>query len=81
MAVISMDIKAQRMHKDAILLGAKWTKLQPQHREKHFVVHSQIERAEGPVDRVRLEAVRTKSVYTVLVMELANAQRWRVGWH
>jgi len=81
LAVISMDIKAQRMHKDAILLGAKWTKLQPQQREKHFVVHSHIERAEGPVDRVRLEAVRTKSVYTVLVMELANAQCWRVGWH
>ena len=76
-----MNLKDSKVFKDAILIGAKWTALQPQQREKHFVVHSRIERAEGPIETVRLEAVRTKSVYTVSVAELADAQCWRVGWH
>ena len=76
-----MNLKDSKVFKDAILIGSKWTALQPQQREKHFVVHSRIERAEGPIETVRLEAVRTKSVYTVSVAELANAQCWRVGWH
>ena len=76
-----MNLKSSKVFKDAILIGAKWTALQPQKREKHFVVHSRIELAEGLIETVRLEAVRTKSVYTVSVAELVDAQCWRAGWH
>ena len=76
-----MHLNDSKICKDAILVGAKWTALQPQQREKHFVVHSHIERAKGSIEIVRLEAVRTKSVYMVSVADLANVNCWRVGWH
>ena len=76
-----MNLKGIKVFKDAILIGAKWTALQPQQREKHFVVHSRIERAEGLIETVRLEAVRTKSLYTVSVTDLADVRYWRAGWH
>ena len=73
--------KKNRVNKEAISVGAKWTALQPERREKHFVVHSRIERADGPIETVRLEAVRTRSVYEVSVKELADGACWRAGWH
>ena len=79
--VSSVNLNDSKVYKDAILIGAKWTALQPQQCEKHFVVHSRIERAKGPIETVRLEAVRTKSVYTVSVADLADVKCWRTGWH
>jgi tryptophan-rich hypothetical protein len=76
-----VNLNDNKVCRDAILIGAKWTALQPQWREKHFVVHSRIERAEGPIETVRLEAVRTKSVYTVSVADLADVKCWGGGWH
>ena len=76
-----MNLIDGKICKDAILTGAKWTALKPQQREKHFVVHSRIERAKGPIETVRLEAVRTKSLYTVSVTDLADVRYWRAGWH
>ena len=76
-----MSSKKNRVHKEAISVGAKWTALQPQRREKHFIVHSRIEQAKGSIETVRLEAVRTKSVYIVSVADLANVNCWRAGWH
>ena len=76
-----MNLIDGKICKDAILTGAKWTALKPQQREKHFVVHSRIERAKGPIETVRLEAVRTRSFYTVSVADLADVKCWRVGWH
>ena len=76
-----MSSKKNRVHKEAISVGAKWTALQPERREKHFVVHSRVERAGGPIDTVRLEAVRTQSVYEVSVATLADPTCWCVGWH
>ena len=76
-----MNLNDSKVYKDAILIGAKWTALQPQQREKHFIVHSRIEQAKGSIETVRLEAVRTKSVYIVSVADLANVNCWRAGWH
>ncbi|MGB0606697.1 MAG: TIGR02450 family Trp-rich protein [Candidatus Latescibacterota bacterium] len=76
-----MSSKKNRVHKEAISVGAKWTALQPERREKHFVVHSRMERADGPIETVRLEAVRTQSVYEVSVTKLADPTCWCVGWH
>lgn len=76
-----MDSKTKAPDPRAFARGAKWTALQPKNREKHFVVHSQIERAGGVVDSVRVEAVLTKTVYAIAVSELGDATRWRPGWH
>ncbi len=76
-----MNLNDSKVYKDAILIGAKWTALEPQQCEKHFVVLSRSERATGPIETVRLEAVRTKSVDTVSVADLADVKCWRAGWH
>ena len=73
--------KKNKVHKEAISVGAKWTALQPERREKHFVVHSRVERADGPIETVRLEAVLTKAVYEIAVSELSDVAHWRSGWH
>jgi len=79
--VYGVSSKRNRVHKEAISVGAKWTALQPQRREKHFVVHSRMERADGPIETVRLEAVLTKAVYEIAVSELSDVAHWRSGWH
>ena len=79
--VYGVSSKKNRVHKEAISVGAKWTALQPERREKHFVVHSRMERADGPIETVRLEALLTKAVYEVSVTKLADATCWCVGWH
>ena len=79
--VYEVSSKKNRVHKEAISVGAKWTALQPERREKHFVVHSRMERAEGPIETVRLEAVLTKAVYEIAVSELRDVAHWRSGWH
>jgi len=79
--VYGVSSKRNRVHKEAISVGAKWTALQPQRREKHFVVHSRMERADGPIETVRLEAVLTKAVYEIAVSELRDVAHWRSGWH
>ena len=79
--VYGVSSKKNRVHKEAISVGAKWTALQPERREKHFVVHSRVERADGPIETVRLEALLTKAVYEIAVSELSDAAHWRSGWH
>ena len=79
--VYGVSSKRNRVHKEAISVGAKWTALQPERREKHFVVHSRMERADGPIETVRLEAVLTKAVYEIAVSELRDVAHWRSGWH
>ena len=76
-----MSSKKNKVHKEAISVGAKWTALQPERREKHFVVHSRMERADGPIETVRLEALLTKAVYEIAVSELSDVAHWRSGWH
>ena len=76
-----MSSKKNRVYKEAISVGAKWTALQPERREKHFVVHSRVERADGPIETVRLEALLTKAVYEIAVSELSDVAHWRSGWH
>ena len=79
--VYGVSSKRNRVHKEAISVGAKWTVLQPERREKHFVVHSRVERADGPIETVRLEALLTKAVYEITVSELSDVAHWRSGWH
>ena len=79
--VYGVSSKKNRVHKEAISVGAKWTALQPERREKHFVVHSRMERADGPIETVRLEALLTKAVYEIAVSELSDVAHWRSGWH
>ena len=76
-----MNSKSKALDRSSLQRGAKWTALQPERREKHFVVHSRVERADGPIETVRLEALLTKAVHEIAVSELSDVAHWRSGWH
>ncbi len=64
------------------LMLSKWTAVNPQHRERHFVVTRVIE-PEPPavrIEQVELEAVHSRRVQTVDWRELTDTAVWRQGW-
>ena len=64
------------------LLLSKWTAVQPQQREKHFLVR-EVELPEppsAPVQWVLLEAVHAGRVQRLAWRELRDASQWRQGW-
>ncbi|MGV7207511.1 TIGR02450 family Trp-rich protein [Oxalobacteraceae bacterium A2-2] len=65
------------------LLLSKWTALQPQHKEKHFLVVRvlQPEDPQAPIVSVELEAVHSRRSRIMDWRALTDAQRWRQGWH
>lgn len=65
------------------LLLSKWTAVQPQQREKHFLV-SKVIQPEDPlaaIEWIELEAVLTKRVQILRWQALKDEAIWRAGWH
>lgn len=62
------------------LLHSKWTAVTPVKREKHFMVVEVEYDEEGTVLSCLLEAVLTKSQYSIDWRELKDVERWRQGW-
>jgi tryptophan-rich hypothetical protein len=64
------------------LLDSKWTAVQPEEREKHFVVTRVLDakrpRASGP--SVELRCLLTKRFRIVTRADLENRERWLPGW-
>lgn len=59
---------------------SKWTAVNPQQKEKHFLV-TQLIRNEGyTVIACELEAVINHHVYTIDWHELQDSNRWKIGW-
>ena len=65
------------------LMLSKWTALQPQNREKHFLVVRvlQPEDPQLPVTEVELEAVYSRRSQIIPWKTLIDDTRWRQGWH
>jgi len=64
------------------LLLSKWTAVQPQARDKHFLV-SRVIVPDPPatrIDAVEIEAVRSKAVRRIDWRELRDDSVWRQGW-
>ncbi len=64
------------------LLLSKWTAVEPQNKEKHFLVIAVIapETPETPVTEIDLEAAMTGRVQRLQWRELKNASKWKRGW-
>jgi tryptophan-rich hypothetical protein len=64
------------------LLLSKWTAVDPQAREKHFMVVRLIEppQPELPVQEVELQAVLTRRSQTLPWRALTDPAQWRQGW-
>jgi len=64
------------------LLLSKWTAVNPQNLEKHFIVTKLIdpERADAPVELIELEAVHSQRSFTIPWNWLTDQEQWRQGW-
>ncbi|MFA9217877.1 MAG: TIGR02450 family Trp-rich protein [Sphingomonadaceae bacterium] len=61
---------------------SKWTAVQPQHREKHFLVVEVVEPETegGAITDIVLEAVHSRRRQTLPWRALDDAAQWRQGW-
>ncbi|MCF7967775.1 MAG: TIGR02450 family Trp-rich protein [Methylococcaceae bacterium] len=64
------------------LLLSKWTAVNPQDKEKHFVVIRLVkpELPEGLIEFVEMEAVYSRRAFVVAWRELRDSGRWQQGW-
>lgn len=62
------------------LLNSKWTSKQASNKEKHFIVNKVIRDDDQRVIECIIEAVMTKTEYSIDWRELNNQARWQVGW-
>ena len=62
------------------LLDSKWTAVNPERREKHFLV-TEVEYDEnGKVTHCLIEAVMTKRSFSIQWRMLKNSSHWVSGW-
>ncbi|KZM42461.1 hypothetical protein OA92_11060 [Marinomonas sp. SBI22] len=62
------------------LRHTKWTAIQPQNKEKHFLVSDVEFDLEGNVIRCQLEAIMTKRLFDINWQDLRDSQVWQQGW-
>ena len=62
------------------LVRSKWTAVQPQNREKHFLVTAVQDDDEGQPQTVTLEAVHSHRERQLHWRELRDPGQWKSGW-
>ncbi|WP_395376683.1 TIGR02450 family Trp-rich protein [Marinicella sp. W31] len=62
------------------LLLSKWTAVEPQGKEKHFMISELLEDEKGEICACILEAVLTTQEYQIDPQELEDVSRWHMGW-
>ncbi len=71
----------------AKLIGSKWTALPAEQQRsgvpyKHYLVVGWAERRLNKTsEMIEIEAVMTRTVYTINYKSLKDATRWKMGWH
>jgi tryptophan-rich hypothetical protein len=86
-AIPGIDVKAFRSQtacrlNPKKLLLSKWTAVTPHDKEKHFIVTGVIE-PEPPatrIERIELEAVYSRRVFSLSWLDLTDRKRWLQGW-
>jgi len=64
------------------LLNSKWTALNPQNKELHFIVVKLIESEEdeSKIERCLLQSVMHKTDYDIACEDLKDGSVWQQGW-
>lgn len=62
------------------LLHSKWTKVNVNNKEKHFVVTKVTFDEQQKVVECLIEAVLTKNEYSINWRDLKLIDKWRIGW-
>lgn len=80
--VMTMRSRTRNQINAQKLLLSKWTDVNPQAKEKHFLVTKLIdpEQPKNLIELVELEAVLTKRRFAMRWAELTDATKWRQGW-
>ncbi len=72
---------ARRLNPKKLLLS-KWTAATPDDREKHFIV-TRVIQPEPPatrIERIELEAVYSRRVFSLSWRNLTDREQWLQGW-
>jgi tryptophan-rich hypothetical protein len=62
------------------LLLSKWTALQPQGKERHFIVTKLLRANDGTIIACELEAVINKKLCEINWQLLKESSSWAMGW-
>ena len=62
------------------LLNSKWTSVQPENKEKHFLITEVDYDEEGIVIYCLMEAVLTQRSFPISWRVLKDQNRWLTGW-
>lgn len=62
------------------LLHSKWTKVEVENREKHFIITKVNVDEEQCITECVIEAVISKNEYAINWRDLKNSQCWKQGW-
>ncbi|WP_426369583.1 TIGR02450 family Trp-rich protein [Pseudocolwellia sp. HL-MZ7] len=62
------------------LLHSKWTKVEVENKEKHFVVTQLEMDDEQRIVECKIEAVMSKNEYSINWRDLKNSECWKIGW-
>jgi tryptophan-rich hypothetical protein len=74
--------KSNRLNSKKLLLS-KWTAVDPQNKEKHFIVSKLLlpDDPAAPLELIELEAIFSKRVVMLPWRALQDSSKWRQGWH
>ena len=63
-----------------VLLHSKWTKIEVNNKEKHFVITKVIFDDKQSIIECVIEAVMSHNVYDINWRDLKNSCHWKIGW-
>lgn len=62
------------------LMLSKWTKVDVDNKEKHFIITLVKFDEDKKVIECVIEAVMSKNEYSIDWRELKSSEKWRIGW-
>tara|TARA_B110000467_G_C18298274_1_gene469551 strand:- start:644 stop:886 length:243 start_codon:yes stop_codon:yes gene_type:complete len=62
------------------LLNSKWTKIEVNNKEKHFVITKITVDENQSITECTIESVMSHNEYEINWRELKNSHRWKIGW-
>lgn len=62
------------------LFHSKWTSLQVEHKERHFIVRKLFRSKNETIVSCELEAIINKNIYIIDCQQLKDSDIWIMGW-
>jgi len=79
--MINNNAKSNNRFNSEKLLLTKWTALNPENKELHFIVTKLVRDDNNKIIGCKLEAVINKNSYEIDWENLKDSSKWKVGWN